>query len=295
MEFSLPAGIQRILWLGYPDYVLEFVTAAVQQLKELNLPAEQWTQAQWPPSVLLRDPKILFIISNGLRIQQLPVHFIIHQIEQCSSKSLLQPNSAYTQALRKALYVWDYSQLNIRTLTSRLHLPKVGLLEFGYHKSLEFPKETLISKSDILFLGARTERRNRILSEFSRAGLSVRVESKLFGANKAAAIQGAKIVLNLHYYTNPSILETERLMLLLANKKCIVSETSSDAELDSSYCQGVVFESTAHGLIARCKEILANPELRQSLETQAYEWFSTSKPLHRVWENLDKLKESFTQ
>lgn len=294
MSFALPPGIQRIVWIGYPDYVLEFVSAAVQLLRELHVPVEQWTRTQWPPADLLRNPSILFIITNGLRSQQLPVHFILHQIEQCSSQHLLNPNSPYAQSLRKALYVWDYSQLNIRTLTSRLNLSKVGLLQFGYHKTLEFSSQSS-SPSDILFIGARTERRNAIIAEFSRAGLTVRVESKLFGANKAAAIRGAKIVLNLHYYTNPSILETERLMLLLANKKCIVSETSSDDDVDLAYCNGVVFESTTSGLIARCKEILASSELRINLELKAYEWFTQSMPLSRVWENLEPLADYFTQ
>jgi hypothetical protein len=290
--FALPPGLQRVLWISYPNFVQEFVRAAANLLVELGLPVQLWQQAAWPPMAQLRDASTLFIISRGMDISTCPAqpkNFIIHQIEQCSCAQLQNSASAYVAALRKALYIWDYSALNVRTLAKRFSLQRIGLLEFGYHPSLENAPAAQSPASDILFIGTLCPRRSAILAALRAAGMQVRVESKLFGAQKAALISGAKIVLNLHYYVNPSILETERLALLLANRKCIVSETSSDAELDLHYSAGVVFESTTAGLVLRCQELLAQPELRATLERQAYEWFTQEMQLRQRWQNMDEL------
>jgi len=299
MNLALQPGLQRVLWISYPNFVQEFVRAAVDLLTELGLPVQLWQQAVWPPIAQLRDASTLFIISRGMDISTcpaLPQNFIIHQIEQCSCGALQSATSPYSNALRKAIFVWDYSPLNVRTLAKRLSLQRVGLLEFGYHPSLEnhvLPQQQHMS--DILFIGTLCPRRSAILYAFQRAGLRVRVESRVFGAQKSALISGAKIVLNLHYYVNPSVLETERLALLLANRKCIVSETSSDAEVDLLYSAGVVFESSTAGLVLRCQELLAQPELRASLEHQAYQWFTQEMQLRQRWQNIDDLIGYFSK
>ena len=123
--------------------------------------------------------------------------------------------------------------------------------------------------------------------------MNVRSEFNVFGREKAKLIAGAKIVLNMHYYTNPSILETERLGLLLANKKCVVSESSSEVDRDQNYSQGVVFESDPNELVKRCQELLASYELRENVQQQGYDWFSAKMKLETKFEDLTELARYF--
>lgn len=289
----LPAQIKRIVWISYNNYVLEFVQAAVACLRELKVPVELWTQTGWPGISVLRDPTILFIITRGMDLQKCPIlpqHFIVHQVEQCKSAALGNPNSFYVAVLRRALAVWDYSKLNVAHLR-QLGISQIGMLEFSFHPALIFEPRDLIDMStyDVLFIGQPCQRRNLILNQFRAAGISVRLESKVFGPEKASLIRNAKIILNLHFYVNPAILETERLALLLANRKCVVSETSSEIEVDQEYSSAVVFESKPENLIQRCKELLENDNLRQEQELAAFKWFSTNKKLVNCWHDLDMI------
>jgi hypothetical protein len=292
----LPPGLKRILWIGYPLHVTEFVQAAASLLQELGLSIDCWTAKEWPSTQRLQDNSTLFIITRGLesgKCPQLPLNYIVHQVEQCSSAALKDPNSNYVSFLRKALWIWDYSSLNAVFLRCQLGLNNVSLLEFAYHPKLEFSASLEAIPCDILFLGQPCQRRMQMLYLFRKAGLQVRSESNVFGVEKARLIRGAKIVLNLHYYTNPSILETERLAVLLANRKCIVSETSSEEEKDTFYSEAVVFESDPVKLVERCKELLANEQLRQSVEQQGYEWFTEKMRLEHRWQDLESLVNYF--
>lgn len=292
---QLPDGLKRVIWISYPLHVLEFVKAAVQLLNEHGLSVDLWTAPEWPGRAILNDRSILFIITRGLELQKCPVipaHFIIHQVEQRGSAALKQKNSTYVFFLKRALRIWEYSQLNEEFLVKQLGLANVSLLPFGYHRSLEILKPAKLPPVDILFLGQPCQRRNQILELFKRAGLSVQSFGNVFGPEKLSLISRAKIVLNLHYYVDPSVLETERLALLLANKKCIVSESSSEPEIDRIYAQGVVFESEPDELIQRCKELLADEVLRRSVEDQAYEWFSSEKLIDN-WQDFSTLLQYF--
>lgn len=289
----LPSQIKRIVWISYSNYVLEFVQAAVACLQEFKVPVELWTQTGWPGISILRDPTVLFVITRGMDLQRcpmLPQNFIIHQVEQCKSAALGNPNSAYVSILRRALAVWDYSKLNIAHLR-QLGIQKIGQLEFSFHPALIFQPRDLIDTPsyDVLFIGQPCQRRDLILNQFRAAGISVRIESKLFGTAKASVIRNAKILLNLHFYVNPAILETERLALLLANRKCVLSETSSEIEVDQEYSSAVVFESKPENLIQRCKELLENDNLRREQEQAAFEWFSNKKKLVNCWQDLDTI------
>lgn len=294
-SLQLPDGLKRIIWISYPLHVFEFVQAAVQLLNEHGLSVDLWTAQEWPSRALLNDRSILFIITRGLELQKcpaIPAHFIIHQVEQRSCAALKQKNSTYVFFLKRALRIWEYSQLNEEFLVKELGLTNVSLLPFGYHRSLETVKPTGLPPVDILFLGQPCLRRNQILDLFKKAGLSVHAFGNIFGQQKLSLISRAKIVLNLHFYINPSVLETERLALLLANKKCIVSESSSELEIDRIYSQGVVFECDPEKLIQRCKELLADDILRRSVEEQAYEWFSSEKLVDN-WQDFSALLQYF--
>jgi hypothetical protein len=267
----LPPSIKRVVWIGYLTHVREFVEACVACLNENKIPTDLWVAKEWPNQVALRDPSVLYIITRGLELSKagcLPLYYIIHQVEQCGCAALQNHSSIYVMALKKALRVWEYSRTNMVYMRSVLKLQNVSLLEFAYHPGLEFHNLTECPATDILFLGQPCQRRVQLLLLFRAAGLNVRSEFNVFGREKAKLIAGSKLVLNMHYYTNPSILETERLGLLLANKKCVVSESSSEVDRDQNYSQGVVFESDPNELVKRCQELLACDELRKNVEQQ---------------------------
>lgn len=233
----------------------------------------------------------LFIFSIGLALLDitfLPPYYIIHQTEQAGCPALKFAHHRYHAILKNALWVWDYSQTNIELLLKLDKLKNISFCPFSYYPSLEVCQRLPI-KYDILFMGTLCKRRVDILDALRSQGLIVKICSKTFGQEKHRLIMQSKIVLNLHYYVNPSILETERLGLLLANRCCVVSETSSETLVDEFYSNGVVFAQDTPSLIFNCQHLLSSPELIEDWRERSYQWFKQSLPNTFQWDGLNQL------
>jgi hypothetical protein len=65
-------------------------------------------------------------------------------------------------------------------------------------------------------------------------GRGLRVESAFgcYGEERDALIARARIVLNVHYYES-KVFEVVRVSYLLANRKCVLSESGSDIDLEA--------------------------------------------------------------
>ena len=115
----------------------------------------------------------------------------------------------------------------------------------------------------VLFFGSINERRQKIIDDLRAADIQT-VTLVGYGSYRDKYIQRAKIVLNLHYYDS-SIFEIFRVAHLLANEKCVVSESGKDESLEAPY-RGAIEFSPYDGIVEKCRELLDNDTLRDRAE-----------------------------
>jgi hypothetical protein len=128
--------------------------------------------------------------------------------------------------------IWDYSQENARRLREAgadrvIHCP------IGYHPRMRYIEPAVKEDIDILFYGSVNPRRRQVLEALHDAGHKVVVLFGAYGKERDDAIARSKIVLNVHAMEE-SIWEIFRVSHLLANSRCVVSESGSkDDELEA--------------------------------------------------------------
>ena len=85
---------------------------------------------------------------------------------------------------------------------------------------------------DVLFVGSVNERRLIVLKQLAAQGINVDARFNLYGAERDAFVARARIILNVHFY-DARLFEIVRVSYLLANRKCVVSETGSDTAFEN--------------------------------------------------------------
>jgi hypothetical protein len=157
---------------------------------------------------------IYIILYNSRPDKKLPRNYIYYQIEQTGCEGF-----ASSTILQHAKMVWDFSTQTLSPTAYYMPMP------FYYKES----DNILYSdyQYDILFYGAPNDRRKSILHALQQKyNLHI---GFAFGEARNTLIKSAKIIVNLHYYTNASI-ETARFNEVLCYNKLIISETSGDAD-----------------------------------------------------------------
>ena len=164
--------------------------------------------------------------------------YTAYQLGQMDARiGLAAYNGPYYRILEGAVRIWDYSPANL-DFPARTDLrDKVSFLPPAYHRSLEhfIPAEN--QDIDVLFYGARSERRTRIIEQLRAAGVNAVSLFGVYGEALHDQLRRAKIVLNVHGTADLVVLETVRLSFLLANRCFVVSQA---AEYDP-YGDGLVF------------------------------------------------------
>jgi hypothetical protein len=85
--------------------------------------------------------------------------------------------------------------------------------------------------------------------------------------NRTALIAASKVVLNIHFYEHAE-LEAHRLMPLLVAGTCVVSEPSSDKQLDALFSSGVVF-TEYNSLVSTTAALIHNDTARTLCQQHA--------------------------
>jgi hypothetical protein len=99
-------------------------------------------------------------------------------------------------------------------------------------------------------------------------GAKVEIGFNVYGVVRDALIARSKIVLNVHFYES-RLFEIVRVSYLLANRKCVVSETGSDAPFERQFEPGVAF--APYGMLAEtCMRLLQNPTARRDLAESGF-------------------------
>lgn len=197
----------------------------------------------------------------------LPSRLILYNLEQITDGSEgVIPE--YLQLLRR-YPVWDYSARNIERLKT-LRIADAALCGIGYMPGLSrIPPAG--ESIDVAFIGSLNQRRIPILEELSSHGKIVEAPFNVYGAQRDKVIAAAKIVLNYHHF-EAQIFEIVRVSYLLANRKCVVSETGLDEALEAPFRDGVAFASYDK-LVETCLRLLDDPAERGRLAERGFELF----------------------
>jgi hypothetical protein len=171
------------------------------------------------------------IIYNSRPDKKLPKKYIVYQVEQTNYINF------NTSALEKSSVIWEMAIKNYEKY-SHIHLNKIFVLPipFNYteHDNVIYDDY----KYDILFYGAENTRRRNILNAIKDKGYNLKIGFGIVGDTRDNMIKQSKIVLNLHYYENPT-LETTRINEILQFNKVVISEkTYSEKEYVNNQLYG---------------------------------------------------------
>ncbi len=191
-------------------------------------------------------------------LPQLPSDAILYNLEQITPASQLPPSRLWRH---RHWTIWDFSPRNIGRWADlgigAAHLP------IGWHPGLERVTAAERQDIDVLFLGIANHRRLAALERMRQSGLAVAAPVGVFGAERDGLIARAKVIVNIHYYPT-SLLETLRLMYLLANRCAVVSERAVNSEIPPEY-EGVVRWAPFERLAEACRELVADNGERSAL------------------------------
>jgi hypothetical protein len=124
---------------------------------------------------------------------------------------------------------------------------------------------------DVLFVGSVNERRRIVLKQLAERGVNVDARFNLYGPERDAFVARARIILNVHFY-DARLFEMVRVSYLLANRKCVVSETGADTAFEREFGSGIAFAPYA-ALAETCMRLLQNPAARREVADAGFERF----------------------
>lgn len=267
----------------------EAATGIVYALQQLGHEVHFDTAS--PSTLFIGQPFGRLILFNAQHLPvavQLPEDAIIFNAEQAQIDGNLAAfwySSAYLDLMRRQP-VWDYSEVNAARLR-KLRVPRIELCRIGYYPGLSNIKR-VAEDLDVLFIGSLCDRRVKALKDVARQRLQVRVLTGVYGDERDDWIARARIVLNIHYYSNP-IWEVFRSSHLLANRKCIVSEDGGcDPALESLAAASTAYVPYDH-IAGACVNLLKDPARRRDIAERGHKAFFQIDQVEELRTLLQKL------
>lgn len=191
------------------------------------------------------------------------VFYNLEQIGGCHELQMIP------QQLSETHRIWDYSAKNMahwewRKIEAQ-HVP------IGFCPQLSRIVNATYPDIDVLFFGAISPRRKKILAQFAELP-NINLHMAVgFGQERDALIARSKIVLNVHFFEAPQLWEQVRCSYLLSNRKCIVSEVSDDFP---PALVGGVCEVPYDQLAQACADLIKDVDKRLEYQRRGYELFS---------------------
>lgn len=185
-------------------------------------------------------------------------------------------SESYREVLRHC-YLWDYSLSNLHKnlalgMRATDHVP----LAHQAGAAPELPAHHVLPDSeqdiDVVFFGATTERRVRVLNELIRRGVRVVTPAPQpwSNAERDAYLLRAKLVLNIHQLDDSRVVEVHRLMILFRQRKAVVCELYPDSDIDfplRAAVEGAPYEA----LVDTTLRLLGDPARRAELERKGHD------------------------
>jgi SAM-dependent methyltransferase len=200
-----------------------------------------------------------------------PPGSILYNLEQLDGPTL---SAQFYEAARRH-QVWDYSLQNIKKWEGLNCAYRPVYVPLGYVPELSRINTSPIQDIDVLFYGSLNERRNFIVEALRNAGAKVQTVFGVYGRQRDELIARSKLVLNVHFY-DTKIFEIVRVSYLLANSKAVVTECSSDTEIETGL-EDCVFCAPYNSVVDGCLSLLQDEEERRKLESRGFRWFSQRK------------------
>jgi hypothetical protein len=180
----------------------------------------------------------------------------------------------------KSHRLWDYSEKNVSAFKEYgVNIDHV--VPVGYVKELTRIRFVKNPDIDVLFFGIMNPRRKSIIDQMS-LNLKVGVINGTYGKRRDALIGRSKLIINIHYY-EVKVLEMVRLSYLLANHCAVLSERSSEHDLDDLLEEGVAF-SDYKDLANRARELIDSPDERAKLSKRGFEIISARSAIEYLRE-----------
>ena len=191
---------------------------------------------------------------------------IFYQLEQLSAHEGWL-TCGREQVLRAADAIWDYSEENAAFLRTK-GFAGISHLPLGFHPGLQRIQHRPEGEKDVdvLFYGARNERRGAILNQI-RERFRLRTLFGDYGQARDHWSARSRVVLNIHFY-EMKVTEQVRLSYLLNNECFVVSEES-----EGNVFAGGMVSGTHDALSGLCERYLGDPEARRMVAARGLELF----------------------
>jgi hypothetical protein len=197
--------------------------------------------------------------------QRLPPNSIIYNLEQPGHpltpkvKSLVRQSNAI---------VWDYSSRSVQSWRDE-GFTRVHHVPIGYTPNLTRIPASPTPNIDVLFFGWMTERRRDILSQLTKSGLTVVSSAACYGGGRDELISRSRVCLNLHHDGRDRF-EIVRCSFLMANSKCVMTESSSDDDEYDHLSSGLT-RIPARLLVDFVHSFVSSDSERRRLESAAFD------------------------
>lgn len=201
-------------------------------------------------------------------IPSLPPATIVYNTE------MVVPGSPFVRGMVpfvRAFETWDYSASNVRHwnamgLGARVrHLPVAYLPGFTV-VDLDAPRDV-----DVLFYGTPSPRREAALRAIAEAGVEVRSLSGVYGEELRRAVERARIVVNVHH-GDGAVFEFARLSRSLANRRCFVTESGGEEDVDPALRPGYV-SVPVDRLASTCRALIDDPGRREAIAHRGHDLY----------------------
>ena len=195
----------------------------------------------------------------------LPPSVVVYNLEQLGGSRV----PSWYMDLAARTQIWEYTPLNLLKWRQVPCIAPPRLVRIGYVPELSRIVSAPQQDIDVLFYGAVTDRRRRILDALTAEGVRVHVGFGIYGMQRDALIARSRLVLNLHA-EGSRVFEVVRVSYLLANAKAVVAEDSDDFGALADAVAVCSYDSA----IAVCQRLLHNDGERRALEARAFSLFA---------------------
>ena len=232
-------------------------------------------------------PNEVYILFCMHETNDLPKRFIGYNFEQLNV--CVRPS--FVQSAKKALYVWDFSELNLPFYSSIG--VKARFVPYGFTETdIKIPSSDLQQQrtTDVMFLGSPSARRDPILQQVKDTFTSF-ISCSCYGKNVVVPLTTCRVGINMHYkYIDQRIiLEVARIVPMLANGLAVVSERGDDKWYTDRLEPVVYYVDKLDDVCSTIKQALEQGPKHHDTLAYLRETFSYAKFVEEVANDLKAL------
>lgn len=171
----------------------------------------------------------------------------------------------------RAFETWDYSETNVRRWGDMGLGARVRHLQTAYLPEFTTVNLDASRDVDVLFYGSPSPRREAALRAIADGGVEVRSLAGVYGDELKRWIERSRIIVNVHH-RDDSVFEFARLSTALANRRCFVSESGGEEDVDVALRPGYV-SVPLRELAAACRSLVDDPARREAIAQRGHELY----------------------